>query len=46
MDWVPKESEIKLDRVAIDAETQNMLRARYGEELLAKLQTNLDVKAS
>ena len=46
MDWVPKESEVKLDKVAIDAETQNMLRARYGEDVLAKLGGNLEVKAT
>jgi hypothetical protein len=46
LDWVPKESEVKLDKVAIDAETQNMLRARYGEDVLAKLGGNLEVKAT
>ena len=46
MDWVPKESEVKLDKVAIDAETQNMLRARYGEDVVNKLGANLEVKAT
>ena len=41
LDWVPKESEVKIDKVAIDAETQNMLRARYGEDVAQKLQPNL-----
>lgn len=44
LDWVPKESEIKLDRVDIDAETQNMLRARLGEDFLGKISANLNVK--
>ena len=46
LDWVPKESEVKIDKVAIDAETQNMLRARYGEDVLNKLGGNLEVKAT
>jgi len=45
LDWVPKESEIKLDKVTIDAETQNMLRARYGEDFVAKLGERIEVKA-
>ena len=46
LDWVPKESEVKIDKVAIDAETQSMLRARYGEDVLNKLGGNLEVKAT
>lgn len=45
LDWVPKESEIKLDKVVIDAETQNMLKARFGEQVATKLAANLEVKA-
>ena len=45
MDWVPKESEVKLDKVAIDVETNNMLKARFGEDVVQKLQANLEVKA-
>ena len=45
LDWVPKESEIRLDRVTIDAETQNMLRARFGEDYVAKIADKLEVKA-
>lgn len=46
MDWVPKESEIKLDRVTIDAETQNMLKARFGEDVVKKMEANLEIKAT
>jgi hypothetical protein len=47
LDWVPKESEVKLDRVTIDAETHNMLKARYGDDVVAnKLADRLDVKAA
>lgn len=46
LDWVPKESEVKLDKVTIDAETQNMLKARYGEDVVNKLGANLEVKAT
>mgnify|MGYP002078383338 CR=1 FL=1 len=46
LDWVPKESEIKIDKVAIDAETQNMLKARYGDDFVAKIGEKLDVKAT
>lgn len=46
LDWVPKESEIKLDKVTIDAETQNMLKARFGEDFVNKLGDRLDVKAT
>lgn len=45
LDWVPKESEIKIDKVTIDAETQNMLRARFGEEFVGRIEGNLEVKA-
>ena len=44
MDWVPKESEIKLDKVNIDAETQKMLTARFGEDFVGRLSQNLEVK--
>lgn len=46
MDWVPKESEIKLDKVTIDAETQNMLRSRFGEDFVKKIEGNLEIKAT
>ena len=46
LDWVPKESEIKIDKVAIDAETERMLRARFGEDFLGRIGGNLDVKAA
>ena len=46
LDWVPKESEVKLDKVIIDAETNNMLRARFGEDVASKLAANLEVKAA
>jgi hypothetical protein len=44
LDWVPKESEVKLDKVTIDVETQNMLKARYGDDVANKIAQNLDVK--
>ena len=46
LDWVPKESEIKLDRVTIDAETQNMLKARYGDDVVKNLSDRLEIKAT
>jgi len=46
LDWVPKESEIKIDKVGIDAETQNMLKARYGDDFVNKIGERLDVKAT
>lgn len=46
LDWVPKESEIKTDKVQIDAETQNMLKARFGEDFVNKVGDNLDVKVT
>ena len=46
LDWVPKESEIKLDKVAIDAETLNMLKARFGEDFVNKIGDRLDVKTT
>ena len=46
LDWVPKESEIKIDKVAIDAETQRMLTARFGEEFVGRIGDNLEVKAT
>ena len=46
LDWVPKESEIKIDKVAIDAETEKMLRARFGEEFVGRIEGNLEVKAA
>ena len=46
LDWVPKESEIKIDKVAIDAETQRMLTARFGEEFVGRIGENLDVKVT
>ena len=46
LDWVPKESEIKIDKVAIDAETQKMLTARFGEEFVTRIGDNLEVKVN
>ena len=44
MDWVPKESEIKLDKINIDAETQKMLAARFGDDFVGRISQNLEVK--
>ena len=46
LDWVPKESEIKIDKVAIDAETQKMLTARFGEDFVGRIESHLDVKVT
>ena len=43
LDWVPKESEIKLDKVNVDAETQKMLIARFGEDFVNRIENNLEV---
>lgn len=45
LDWVPKESDIKIDRVNIDNETANMLKNRFGEKLFTNIEANLEVKA-
>ena len=42
LDWVPKTSEIKLDKVEVDDETRDMISKQFGEEFLNKL--NLEVR--
>ena len=46
LDWVPKESEIKIDKVPIDAETQKMLASRFGEDFVGRIESHLDVKVT
>ena len=46
MDWVPKESEIKIDKVGVDIETSAMLKKRFGEDFFEKIKDNLEVKAN
>ena len=44
MDWVPKESEIKIDKVNIDSETANMLKSRFGTDIYSNIENALEVK--
>ena len=37
LDWVPKTSEIRLDKVEVDNETRDMISKQFGEEFLTKL---------
>ncbi len=45
MDWVPKESEIKIDKVNVDTQTAEMLKKRFGDDFFSKVEGNLEVKA-
>ena len=42
LDWVPKTSEIKLERVEVDEQTKEMISKQFGEDFLNKL--NLETK--
>ena len=37
LDWVPKISEIKLERVEVDEQTRQMISKQFGEDFLNKL---------
>ena len=43
---MPKESEIKTDKVNIDNETAEMLKKRFGDDFYTRVAENLDVKAT
>jgi small subunit ribosomal protein S17e len=44
LDWVPKESEIKTDKVVVDTETVEMIKKRFGEEFATKISANLEIR--
>jgi small subunit ribosomal protein S17e len=44
LDWVPKQSEIQIEKVNIDNETSQMLKSRFGEDFFNQITANLEIR--